>query len=109
MSHIEKAKGGEIEIARMIVCSTSHITAESAKWLKMQGKTIANEAVTDLHMAASSYGWLICCRQWAENEKPNDLPNDLTNVLEFARKNDADWINIDCDGPEIETLPTYDW
>jgi hypothetical protein len=37
-----------------------------------------------------------------------DFPN-LAAVMDVARKFECTWILFDCDGPEIDGLPVFDW
>jgi hypothetical protein len=40
---------------------------------------------------------------------PEKTPEDLAAVIEFARRQDCDWIKLDRDGQVSDELKTYDW
>jgi hypothetical protein len=50
-----------------------------------------------------AYGWMIHVPEEIDNE-----PTDLKRVLLHAKKAGADYVMLDCDGPVIEELPTYE-
>lgn len=37
------------------------------------------------------------------------FPSELVNLLKIAKENDCKWLVLDCDGDEVEGLPTFDW
>ena len=84
-----------LEIEKMLVLSTSHITGEAA----------LTRAIT---YPKSEYGWFVYV--------PGDLnlrgdghPKCLHDCMNFALKHDCHWIMFDCDGLTVEELPSYDW
>lgn len=44
---------------------------------------------------------------WVEDY--SDTPAELVTLLQFARKLDCDWINLDSDAGCIDGLPMWEW
>lgn len=95
-----------MEITRMLTISTAHISRETAATLDFDDDTLAWECCISIYKK-ENYGWLIYASD-AETEDP-DMPDDLGACIRLARKNDCEWLCLDCDGEILETLPTYDW
>jgi hypothetical protein len=97
----------EIEIERALVASTGHICEETSEWLVRQ---VEGEATLpgDQYWPVSdhAFGWYV---RLGEKQDWHSVPSDLQRLLAFADKYDCRLINLDCDGPEYEELPKYDW
>lgn len=90
------------EIDKTLVLSTAHVSPETAELLN-GGSVISNDAITLLSgPLRDEYGWNV----WVETE---DAPDDLKHVLAFAVELDCRYVRLDCDGPEINFLPTWEW
>lgn len=89
-----------MEIYKMMVMSTGHISKETAKLLDQEsaGVTVYQK---------DGYGWFIVVTDWQENEKY--IPEDLKRCLSFAQTNGCDWLCLDSDGQEYSDLPIYNW
>jgi hypothetical protein len=87
-----------LEIAKMLILSTAHVTLETSQRLPdgIEG-LIAYEK--------GEYGWLIYVN--APHVVP--LPADLQGVRDLARNHGCEWVMLDRDGDVIDALPSYDW
>lgn len=92
----------QLEIQKMLACSTSHVTQDDTICLSEEEGLVAHEykegffvhvpdAACDDELVAIGYS-----------------PAFLA-LLKLARANDCDYLTLDCDGPEIEGLQTFDW
>lgn len=85
------------EIHKMLTLCTNHISEETADLL-------AENRIDDIEVYAKrGYGWFIT--EWNDAA----LPSDLRACVEYAEKNGCDWLCLDCDGPVMSALPTYEW
>jgi hypothetical protein len=99
-----------LEIAKMLILSTSHVTNETR--LKMEqwaeGEADENGFIPTVYRKGD-YGWIIHVHE-AESEMDTDrFPEDVTAAIVFARGQGCQWIMYDCDADEIDELPTYEW
>lgn len=89
-------------ICNILYMSTCHIT-EATDNLMANGKIrdlVYYPKVED----GMQYGYFI----YTEDFMGNDVPEDLVRCVEFARNNGCSWINMDCDGDEVDGLPVYE-
>lgn len=92
----------DFEIDRMLVMSTGHITLETS---------LALDGVGGHCMPATipwtSYGWLI----WVDEAwiGTTETHLELATLLKIARASGCKWLRLDCDGPEMDGIPTFDW
>ena len=89
-----------MEIYKMLVMSTGHIT-------KTTSKLLSEEAVGIVVYKKDEYGWFVVVSDWRDNEE--SIPDDLKTCLAFAEENGCEWLCLDCDGEEYDALPTYSW
>lgn len=76
-------------------CSTAHLSPAARAYIEA-GKAIAS---------STPYGWFVY-----GNEEPDEhMPPDLKAVMDYTRLLGAEYVNFDCDAPEIDNLPTFDW
>ena len=96
------AKMPGYEINREIVFSTSHITEHENDILKSEASTnVSAIAVDDIE-----FGYRI----WVDQDKANF--NSTPNILSLVRASKAmgcKWLVLDCDGPVVNNLRTFDW
>ena len=92
-----------LEISRMLTISICHITKETAERL-----TFGEPYNRDLppYFPKAEYGWFIFTG--SEYEFP-EAPADLKSCMNKAWEQKCDWLCLDCDGLEVDDLPTYDW
>jgi hypothetical protein len=84
------------EFARMLVISTAHVTDYTCNSYFPHYRAAC--------YAKGDYGYFLHVSEPHEAD-----PADLRDVLEMARKADAEWLMIDRDGPTVSGLSTYDW
>jgi len=91
----------ELEISKMLTCSTAHLSLDTAHALNEQqeeGLPISYNF---------DYGWLV----WAVSRESDSFDPErhpeLTALLDFALFYDCEWVKIDRDGLVIEELPTF--
>lgn len=80
-------------------CSTAHLSPASRAYLTHRS------ACSEALIASTPYGWFL----WAGDEPTDEVPADLAAIIVHARALDADYILFDCDAPQNDTLPTFDW
>ena len=85
------------EISKMLTLSMAHVSPEACKLL---------EAGDYHHVVAYTYeyGWFVSVPEascFSEEES-------LVACFKLARKHKCTWVQFDRDGPEEETLKTYD-
>jgi hypothetical protein len=89
-----------MEIERMLVLSTAHLTELTCNTLLPTWEGPAYEKV--------AYGWFVYVNL---EFLTNDMPEDLKQCTQYAQNPgvSCDWIMFDRDGPTVDELPTYDW
>jgi hypothetical protein len=88
----------ELEICRMLTLSTAHIT-------EITDRYISQNLIASF---ASEFGYII----YTSGESLNyaqGYPEELKALLQFARDNGCDYLNLDRDGPVIPQFPAYKW
>lgn len=108
-----------LEIEKMLVLSTGHVSEETANRLPRGHADMAGDDFNESDdipewgpAFARAEGWLFRVPRMADNGEPDDLPGtpeDLARVFMFARENGCDWVMLDCDGPQVNTLPFHEW
>ena len=95
----------DLEIAKMLIISTAHVSQETAKLL--EGGDYKDVSELPLMFTWGDYGWLI----WAdcEPEEENGFPDDLQRCMDFSSKNGCAWLRLDCDGDQVDGLEYFDW
>lgn len=98
----------QLETPRMLVLSTSHITAETNTMF-----AFCTDDVPQFFPKApwgapdDNLGWII---PLVEGEPfPHTCPGDLLGIHLLAIQHGCTWIMLDRDGPVVASLPTYDW
>lgn len=89
-----------MEIYKMMLMSTGHITKKTAELL-------TNNEVGIVVYEKDEYGWFIVVSDWQDNVEL--IPDDLKDCLSFAEENECEWLCLDCDGKEYDSLPIYKW
>ncbi|GHE74881.1 hypothetical protein GCM10019059_37950 [Camelimonas fluminis] len=100
-------------VETLLVLSTTHVSEETAQWLRTQGRIAAACEVTGdehpaLNVGATPYGFFLYVPEpdsWADS----DFPNDLKAVFAFVHEQGHAYVYLDCDGSVVHELPTYDW
>lgn len=102
-----------IEIEKMLVLSTGHLTKVTAALLNDAAEEDPPFCTLEWGPAfARDEGWLFYVPPITENGEPDDpegAPEDLTRVFMLAREHGCMWVMLDCDGPQVEGLPYQTW
>ncbi len=93
-------------ISKMLTLSTSHISAETSELIADEPD---NNGFGLAVYEKAEFGFWIYCGDKRVSDILSELPDDLRRCIELARENDCEWLCLDCDGAEINNMPTYDW
>lgn len=95
-----------MEISRMLVISTAHITEGTADALNES--VYGYESGIDLCVhEKKDYGFFIHIPEdWKEER---GLPPDLQACMELAGGNGCGWLCLDRDAETVSCLPVYEW
>lgn len=99
-----------MEITKALCLSTSHITADTAKWLDREPSTFGKPL--PMTVWKGDYGWFLPCYDAdARNQMATEgsAPEELLALLNRAGEADCEFLRLDADGSQMEGLPTYDW
>lgn len=80
--------------------STGHISATARDLLDNTGVSYLSA------YDKSTFGWYVYV---PEEDIPDDLEQSLKDLLQMAKSMGISIIEVDCDGPEVEGLPKYNW
>ena len=104
-----------MEMCKMLVLSTAHVSNDTAELLNRECERnaeyykyagmVVRPSCSQLNCANTAFAWLVC----VSGEHDEAYPTDLRKVLEFAKQHGADWVSLDCEGDTIDELETYDW
>lgn len=89
-----------MEIYKMMVMSTGHISKETAELLD-------RDNVGVVVYPKAEYGWFIVVSDWWDIEQT--IPEDLKQCLAYAEKNGCDWLCLDYDAELYPDIPSYNW
>src|SRR4051812_23741863 len=97
-----------MEIHKMLVISTSHVSRETARLIDYPVKRGASSASLGIPVTfgKGKYGWFV---RVPEGEPDWQCPSDLKHVLAFARRHRCEWIMFDQDADVLPELPAFDW
>ena len=94
------------EIGAFLVLSTAHIPLETALLLNRWAELAA--AAQPLVVASTSYGWFLSAAA-VKGRAAQAIPTEIAGIQRFARSLGCHYILLDCDGEEVEELPTFSW
>jgi len=96
----------DLEIHKMLVISTGHVSKETAKLL--EGEAFEDSHELPLTFTWGDYGWLIYAQ--ADPQEPEGFPADLQACMDFSKKHGCQWLRLDCDGEPADGLKYFgDW
>ena len=98
------------EYLSVVRVSTAHLTQATASRLLSRLKEDPTEAVENGWVGYTSHGWIVYL--YYERPEEEDFPEDLWAVIEWVRANCRPGVShvwFDCDAPEVEGLPSYEW
>lgn len=84
----------------IVTMSSAHLTLDTIDGLNN------DTYYCNLGVYPYEYGWFIFIGDKDYDEAK--LPSDLKALIEKAEKAGADWLQLDCDVPFEDDLPTYD-
>lgn len=94
-SRVHASLTDKLEIPRMIVLSTSHLTEKACN----------DFLPTYIHAySKADYGWFVYVEP-----APDGLPDSLIACLQFAHELGCEWVMFDRDADPISVLPSYSW
>lgn len=103
---VPDAEPAKLEIRKLLVLSTSHVTKATADLLN------STDAVTSWPWCGGpygEYGWMFYCAEENNGEGDRHIPDDLFAVMQFARANGCDNVLLDRDSEPVDGLPTWEW
>lgn len=95
-----------LEISRMLTLSTAHITQETSDLLGNNGTT---DVIPFSIYDKDQFGWYIYISDDDLLGRFLAIPKDLQDVIRFAYNHKCEVLCLDCDGPETNELPLYEW
>ena len=97
----------EFDIAKLITISSRHIEENVSYILDAEPNT--NKMGLSVY-PKSDYGWFIYIPEHlSDKENRHNIPKSLSDCIDFTIANKCEWLCIDCDGPEYDDLPKYNW
>ena len=99
-------------IQSVLVLSTGHVTEATRR--VFDGEAVdtveddSPEDETDIGLPMFSpvtYGWLM----WRDDDWENERHPEMVAIIALAKANGCEWIRFDCDEPQLEDLPFFDW
>ncbi len=110
-SEAEVDQGHEIEIQRVLVLSTAHLTEDTARRFDHDDDDDdRNPAASPaLVFDAIDCGYLIWINSDPTAEERESIPAELIAAMALGRKYEATYLRFDCDGPVINALPVHEW
>jgi len=100
-----------MEITKMLTLSKKHITPETAELIEIDHESLP----TCYHKGTVGYlvyvdkNYLYTNKNGMVEELFPDVPDDLHDCLRLAWGLGCNWLCLDCDGLEVDDLPTYEW
>lgn len=95
-----------LDIETCLVLTTGHITQETAQKLDDWGSR--GRLDVPLTIGKTPYGWFIPV-SCADPDTLGGLPADLLAVMRFTLTRGCDHLLLDCDGPAVDGLDSYEW
>ena len=91
----------QYETRKTICISTGHLPEEEMSYIE-------NNPDECSLIFNSDYGVLLTLN-WDFDPVLEDNAPQFVKVIDWALKEGADWLNLDCDAPTVDALPTYEW
>lgn len=91
------------EFHKLVVLSTGHLTAATAKMLEEKPNP-------DWPFAGgryADYGWFVYAHDEDAGAEDHRIPEDLFSIMTWARRHGAAYVLLNCDGDRIEALPWF--
>ena len=91
-------------IEKMLTISIKHITKHTFDLMDDDNVGVICYPVDGY---GSVYGFFVKVSDF--EDYIDEIPSDLMACLEFAQKQDCDWLRMDVDYDRVSGLPVYDW
>lgn len=97
----------KLEIAKMLVASTAHITEEDSKWLDAIVHSSATPPIVVVDRPGT--GWFVHVDATLTEENLCQFSTAFCKLMQLAWSHDIGWIMLDSDGPlYVEKQPLFD-
>lgn len=93
------------EMDKVMTLSTAHISEKTA--IMLQNELEANKLCLAVYPKCN-FGWFIYLAG-VDIAQINALPDDLRCLCKYAKANNCSILCLDCDGPILGCLPTFEW
>lgn len=93
------------EMDKMMTLSTAHISGATATLLQKEPEE--NNLCLSVY-PKENYGWFLYIGG-VPDDQIKKLPDDLRTLCQYAKANDCFVLCLDCDGPILTSLTTYEW
>ncbi len=107
----------DLEIEKSLVVSTAHVLQSDMELLEQENSypyTVHNTEYGAMVYIVKDM--IIPVEQSVEfimedsvDEQIVAFSRDFRRLLKLAQDNDCTWLRLDCDGSEIEQLPSHEW
>lgn len=100
----------ELEISKVLTVSSGHVTENTFEALSLDG--LVNEIMLPVYSKSApgngeGFGLYVYIEPKCLEQ--GKIPEDLMPLIRLAQENDCSILCLDCDGPELEGYPVYDW
>lgn len=93
--------GNDFEIARSLVLSTAHMHPATARdWMPRCPWSCFEKG---------DYGWFMHVCDDVGITEAEGVPLEIRSAIHIAKRENCAWIMWDCDGPQSDELPDFDW
>jgi len=90
-----------LEIARILVLGTIHMSpATAANWMPHCPWACFDK---------DDYGWFMHVCDDVGITEAEGVPAEIRSAIHVAKRENCAWIMWDCDGPQVDELPEYEW
>lgn len=99
-----------MQIEKMLVLSTSHITDSTDQILKNESLPFTVETRETGYLVNTVMLHTESMKEGEGGIDISDYPSDLKDCIKLAQENDCEWLLLDRDGPvECDLLPVFEW
>lgn len=92
-----------LEVQKLAILSTAHITPETNEWLETRKFDEENGP----NGGKTPYGYFLHVP--GEDIPADVFPKDLLDVFDFGRRHGCFYVYLDRDGEIVDELASFDW